>query len=102
MATWFFQRMDVNGSPSGDAQNKVFAGHDAHISLAKEAIQNSIDAHAEGNPQVQIDFEFVTLDSEQKSDFVKRLNLSELYSNGALLGLGEDAVQDLQTPNKQL
>lgn len=74
--TWIFQLTPRMGGATGEAYNNPLLGTglDPAAVLAREAIQNSVDAHV-GSEKVRIEFRKVTLLGKEKQDFVRTLSL---------------------------
>lgn len=87
----------MNGGAPGDAYRSIFSGsgQTAGERLAREAIQNSVDAARpiEGEiDEVRVDFRFVRREGQEKSDFFNVAELEAMQHRMSLLGLESENV----------
>lgn len=79
---WVFQTTPKMGGATGEAYVNPLqgVGMPAAAVLAREAVQNSVDA-CEGHGKVRVDFRRVTVKGEEKAAFVKALALRPAVSD---------------------
>ena len=100
--------MPPDEGASGDAQNLLLKGHKPAEVLARESIQNSVDAISGGGGggQVQVSFDFRILRGDDKRSFVADLGLVASFARGDgenPLGLPHPSdVADLSNPAQPL
>ena len=70
---WEYEKTPLNGGAPGDAFKSIFngSGKNHAETMAREAIQNSVDAALEPMSAVEIDFRFVTLRTADRLAFEK-------------------------------
>lgn len=91
---WHYEKSPLNGGAPGDAYKSVFNGsgkRGAEI-LAREAIQNSVDAASEPGGNVRVDFRFRRLSAEERADFEAAASLGDICEREPQLGLPKDNV----------
>lgn len=90
---WVFERNPPMGGAAGEAFTNTLAssGMPPAAVLAREAIQNSVDARAKGETKVAVDFVSKVLSGKEKSAFVKAAGLSAIDRRASQL--------DLKQPN---
>ncbi len=88
---WDYEKSPPNGGAPGDAYRSVFngSGKNAAESLAREAIQNSVDAASEPGEAVRVDFRFRRLRDDQREDFEEAASLEDIRERVHKLGLPE-------------
>lgn len=70
--------------------------------LAREAIQNSVDARLSDEIKVEIRFRETRIQGKEKLEFAKALGLDEIAKRGDLLGLQDPDRLDMHRDPKQL
>lgn len=93
-AAWIFETTPKMGGATGEAfTNTLLAtGMNPASTLAREAIQNSVDAAKPGSQgKVSVAFRRVSIDGQRKTGFVKALSLNEEF-----LDRYEEKVLELQ------
>lgn len=90
---WVFENNPPMGGAAGEAFTNTLAssGMPPAAVLAREAIQNSVDARATGESKVAVDFVSKALSGKDKAAFVKAAGLSTIDSRASQL--------DLKQPN---
>lgn len=90
---WVFESNPPMGGAAGEAFTNTLAssGMPPAAVLAREAIQNSVDARAKGESKVAVDFISKALSGEEKAAFAKAAGLSTINSRASQL--------DLKRPN---
>ena len=88
---WTFEVSAPMGGAAGEAFTNPLnsSGMPPAAVLAREAIQNSVDARAEGANKVEVRFSFKNLTGTAKADFVKAAKLSAVASRSELLTFNE-------------
>jgi hypothetical protein len=86
---WAYEKTPLNGGAPGDAFKSIFngSGKNQAETLAREAIQNSVDAAADAGTSVVVDFRFVSLSGNKRRAFEKAADLSEIAKRRDGLGL---------------
>ena len=86
---WQYEETPLNGGAPGDAYKSIFngSGKKPAETLAREAIQNSVDAAIEPNTTVRVDFRFVSLNDADRKAFQKAASLSDMETRSEGLGL---------------
>lgn len=85
---WIFEEQPPNGGAPGDAYNSALngTGFETAQLVAREAIQNSVDAHDKSNRAVKIDFRLQSLSGMQRAAFEKSSCLEQMKEHlGALI-----------------
>ncbi|HER34402.1 MAG: hypothetical protein JXJ30_00830 [Halothiobacillaceae bacterium] len=98
---WHYEEAPLNGGAPGDAFKSSFngAGKKPAAILAREAIQNSVDAALQANAPVTIDFQFKTLADGERIQFAETMALSDMESREPSLGLHKkNAIKDQKSP----
>jgi len=86
---WVFQGSDPMGGAAGEAYANTLKSpgmHPEHV-LAREAIQNSVDAALPGVTKVLVKFREVTISGATKKAFTEAAGLGEIAARAALLDL---------------
>lgn len=91
---WIYQPIDPNGGAGGAAYHQIFngSGFEAAELLAREAVQNSVDASTPEGNGARISFRKVALTGDAKADFHAAAGLDDLVERVDELGLPEDNV----------
>jgi hypothetical protein len=78
-AEWHFEEVGPMGGAMGNAYANTLqgAGRTPEEELAREAIQNSCDAAAEGSPVVRVEFRMVSLKRKEKEEFLDLMQLKD-------------------------
>ena len=86
---WHYETSPLNGGAPGDAYRSVFNGSGKREAenLAREAIQNSVDAASDPSRSVRVDFRFRQLRGSQRVAFEKAASLESIRERAAVLGL---------------
>jgi len=86
---WNYEKKPLNGGAGGEAFRIVFngAGMEPAAMLAREAIQNSVDAALNRQGEVGVVFELRELHGEEREHFEKAVALSDLRERAELLEL---------------
>lgn len=86
---WEYEETPLNGGAPGNAFQSIFngSGKKPAETLAREAIQNSVDAATEPNATVQVDFRFSVLEGSARRAFEDAAALSEMSKRASGLGL---------------
>lgn len=95
---WVFENTPPMGGATGEAFTNPLAssGMDPASVLAREAIQNSVDARAEGEKKVRVDFIAKALTGEAKAAFIEACGLRGIASRADKLGFKEpNCIADL-------
>src|SRR5690606_2478736 len=104
--TWEFEQTPPMGGATGEAFSNVLMGTGmvpASV-LAREAIQNSVDASiGDASAKVRVVFRRVSIAGEDKRRFVKILDLANSFlprkdALGLQVGNVLDHINDLSTP----
>ena len=101
--SWVFERTpEMGGATGGAFTNPLLGtGMEPAAVLAREAIQNSVDARDKGE-KVRVDFRRVTLTDKAKADFVAAMSLEPaLTSHRKSLKLPRGACLDSLADGKQ-
>jgi len=90
---WVFENNPPMGGAAGEAFTNTLAssGMPPAAVLAREAIQNSVDARAKGETKVGVDFVSKSLSGKEKAAFVKAAGLAAID--------GRSSQLDLKQPN---
>lgn len=100
--SWIFEKSGPMGGAAGEAYANTLKSPGmppAHV-LAREAIQNSVDA-ANGAAKVAMRFRAVALESSAKHIFVEAAGLPDIAERASALQLGPNSLSTLnkaQTP----
>ena len=96
---WTYQPIDPNGGAGGTVYHQVFngSGFEAAELLAREAIQNSVDATAQDGNGVKVVFRKKELTGADKEAFWKAAGLGEMASRVDKLNLPDGNVLAAQT-----
>lgn len=88
---WVFENNPPMGGATGEAFTNTLAssGMSPASVLAREAVQNSVDAHAEGEQKVRVDFVAKALSGNPKRAFVEAAGLNRIASRADKLGFKE-------------
>ncbi len=99
--SWHYEQQPPNEGINGGAYRGVFNGSGkSHAeNLAREAIQNSVDAALPGTPKVRIDFAFSKLEGDDLAEFEQVTRMDDIRERKSKLGLG--AGNFLSCPQKQ-
>lgn len=86
---WYFERQGSMGGAGGEAFKSVFngTGRDPAATLAREAVQNSVDAALEEDETVEVQFNFRQLTGDDKAKFFQSASLNEMVDRRDHLGL---------------
>lgn len=98
---WQYEETPLNGGAPGDAFKSIFNGSGkSHAeTLAREAIQNSVDAAATSGTSVRVDFRFARVEGQDRERFEDAASLSELRAREPGLGLLRgNALVELERP----
>lgn len=89
MGIWHYEEAPLNGGAPGDAYKSVFNGSGMKQAavLAREAIQNSVDAAQDPDEPVRVDFRFRRLEGAERRDFETAAGLDEMLAREPDLGL---------------
>ena len=89
METWHYEEAPLNGGAPGDAYKSVFNGSGMKQAavLAREAIQNSVDAARTPEEPVRVDFRFHRLEGAERDRFEAAAGLGEMRAREPDLGL---------------
>ncbi len=104
LVAWAFERSSPMGGAAGEAYRNVLAASGMHPAgvLAREAIQNSVDAKADGEEKVIVRFISKVLTGEGKQEFIEAAGLSQLSPRCAELKFKEpnslQALSDASAP----
>lgn len=87
--SWYFERQGSMGGAGGEAFKSVFngTGRDPAATLAREAVQNSVDAALEEDETVEVQFNFQQLTGDAKAKFFQNAGLNEMVERRDMLGL---------------
>lgn len=106
MATgWVYEDRPLNGGAGGEAFRIVFngAGIEPAAMLAREAIQNSVDAAAEPGGEVEVRFEARTLEGEDRARFEEAAGFGDIARRADRLKLpAGDALRSAGGPLRLL
>lgn len=77
---WEYEESPPNGGAGGDAFKSTFngAGKKPAAILAREAVQNSVDAGVDRAAEVRVDFRFRKLSGEERSEFLETAGINEM------------------------
>jgi hypothetical protein len=103
--SWVFEESGPMGGASGEAFTNTLAstGMSAGDLLAREAIQNSVDAHSDEADKVKVRFRAVSASKAQKATFVAAACLSEIAARSTQLNLAEpNCLKGIGNPNEPL
>lgn len=98
---WQYEKTPLNGGAPGDAFKSIFNGSGkSHAeTLAREAIQNSVDAATKSGSSVRVDFRFARVDGEARESIEEAAGLSEMRAREPGLGLLRgNALVELERP----
>lgn len=86
---WHYEEVGPNGGAGGDAYKSVFngTGKDPAATLAREAVQNSVDAAIDPTHSVRLDFRFARLENDERNRFFANAGLNEMVERQEKLGL---------------
>lgn len=100
---WFFHASDPMGGAAGEAYANTLKSpgmHPEHV-LAREAIQNSVDAGF--GAKVAVHFRASAVTGTKKKEFIEAAGLTDIASRaGALELAGPNCLQTLDKPNTPL
>ncbi|WP_019832711.1 hypothetical protein [Sphingomonas sp. PR090111-T3T-6A] len=102
---WVFENNPPMGGATGEAFTNTLAssGMAPASVLAREAIQNSVDAHAEGEQKVRVEFVAKAITGKDKTAFVAAAGLTAIAQREAKLGFKEpNCIADLQNGKKPM
>lgn len=87
--SWSYEVVGPNGGAGGDAYKSVFngTGKDPAATLAREAVQNSVDAVLDPTGRVRLDFKFTRLEGDERDRFFTNARLNEMVERQTKLGL---------------
>lgn len=88
---WTFEKRSPNGGASGSAYKSIFngSGIEAAELLAREAIQNSVDAELADGPGVSVTLQMREYSGDKFNEIWEKANLVSLRDRSNLLGLPE-------------
>jgi hypothetical protein len=100
--TWVFENNPPMGGAAGEAFTNTLAssGMPPAAVLARESIQNSVDARAGGDAKVAVDFVAKQLSGNEKAAFAKAAGLIGLRERVSVLGLKDPNCLALLTDAK--
>lgn len=86
---WHYEKSPLNGGAPGDAYKSVFNGSGKREAenLAREAIQNSVDAADDPSGNVRVDFRFRRLEDAERTAFDVAASLDDIRGRESVLGL---------------
>lgn len=99
--SWHYEKAPLNGGAPGDAYKSVFngSGKNEAANLAREAIQNSVDAAADPGGSVRVDFRFRRVQGEARRAFETATSLTDIALREPALGLPKsNAFRDPARP----
>lgn len=99
--SWNYEKSPLNGGAPGDAYKSVFNGSGKREAenLAREAIQNSVDAANARGGSVRVDFRFRRLDATDRNAFETAASLGDIREREPVLGLPKaNALRETSTP----
>jgi hypothetical protein len=102
---WIFENNPPMGGATGEAFTNTLAspGMAPASVLAREAIQNSVDAHAEGELKVKVEFVAKAIKGSDKAAFVEVAGLGKIATRADRLGFKEpNCIGTLNDPDKAL
>lgn len=102
---WVFENTPPMGGATGEAFTNTLAssGMAPASVLAREAIQNSVDAHAEGEQKVRVEFVAKAITGKAKTAFVSASGLAGIAARADKLGFKEpNCIADLDDAKKAL
>ena len=102
---WVFENNPPMGGATGEAFTNTLAssGMAPASVLAREAIQNSVDAKAAGGEKVRVDFVAQSITGKEKAAFVAASGLGRIAGRADRLGFKEpNCVADLSNAKKPL
>lgn len=102
---WVFENSPPMGGAAGEAFTNTLAssGMPPAAVLAREAIQNSVDARAKGETKVAVDFVSKALSGKEKTAFVVAAGLSTIAGRASQLDLRQpNCLAKLGDPKKPL
>ena len=78
--SWHYEKAPLNGGAPGDAYKSVFngSGKNEAANLAREAIQNSVDAAADPGGSVRVDFRFRRVQDGERRAFETATSLTDI------------------------
>lgn len=86
---WVYEETPPNGGAPGDAFKSIFngAGKGAAETLAREAIQNSVDAAKDPSASVRVEMRFARLTGEERRSFEAAASIEDMRPRVQKLGL---------------
>jgi hypothetical protein len=102
---WVFENIPLMGGATGEAFTNTLAssGMAPASVLGREAIQNSVDAKANEDQKVRVDFVAKALTGADKAAFVTAARLGTIAARADRLGFKEpNCIADLSNPKKPL
>src|SRR3569623_1029856 len=102
---WVFENNPPMGGAAGEAFTNTLAssGMPPAAVLAREAIQNSVDARAKGESKVSVEFASKALSGKEKTAFVAAAGLATIDSRTSQLDLKQpNCLAKLGDPKKPL
>jgi hypothetical protein len=105
LPAWVFERSSRMGGAAGEAFSNILASSGMHPAgvLAREAIQNSVDAKAKGSEKVSMRFAAKSLIGSDKADFVAASGIGDLLPRYTELTFKEpNTLQTLNEPDRPL
>jgi hypothetical protein len=102
---WKYEERSLNGGAGGEAFRIVFNGSGMHPAtiLAREAIQNSVDAAATAGGEVGVDFILREVSGKERRAFEKAAGLNDIACRAAELDLpAGHAFEDRKRPMRLL
>lgn len=105
MPKWIYEERPLNGGAGGEAFRIVFngSGMEPAATLAREAIQNSVDASLVPASEVEVDFRIRELIGDERAAFEAATNLDEIARRTDYLDLPRGhALQDRNRPLRLL
>ena len=103
-ANWVFEKSSRMGGAAGEAYSNILDSSGMHPAgvLAREAIQNSVDAKHPDEDKVSMNFIARSIKGEGKTDFVEAAGLRRLAGRQTALKLRSpnclEALEDSATP----
>jgi hypothetical protein len=94
LPNWVYEPTPLNGGAPGDAYKSTFngAGKKPAAVLAREALQNSVDAASDPNATVRVEFRFKALSGDAKIKFEEAWGLEEMRDRAELLGVPKGSI----------
>jgi hypothetical protein len=103
--TWTYEHIARMGGAAGEAYTNTLAasGMPPASVLAREAIQNSVDAGRSREEKVSVDFVTKVVSGEAKTEFVRAAGLKSLASRASDLGFKEpNCIKELSKASAPL